>query len=326
MVSFSRAGINRQCGAQSNDPRGAYRMDLSYYLVDVFTTVPLEGNPLAVFPDATEVDAGTMQRIARELNLSETTFILPQESIGRRTRVRIFTPSCEMQFAGHPTIGTAFVMRRLGIVPRSSKHFVLQENVGDVPVRVDDGEDPIIWLTTPPIERLAEYPRERCAAMLGLQSHQLVADLPCELLSAGNPSIFVPVDTPATVDRARLDLAVFEQIVRDRSTPTCVFVFAPTETGAYSRMFAPQLGIAEDPATGSVTGPLAFFMMKYGLVRSADGTRFVSEQGTQMGRRSLLHVYVHGEMGAGGIEVGGHVAELATAVMHISPRPVVGVR
>lgn len=298
-------------------------MDLSYYLVDVFTTEPFEGNPLAVFPDATGVEAGTMQRIARELSLSETTFILPQESTARRTRVRIFTPSNEMQFAGHPTIGTAFVMRRLGIVPRSSRHFVLHENVGDVSVRVDDGDDPIIWLTTPPIEKLAEYSRESCAAMLGLRSHQLVANVPCELLSAGNPNIFIAVDTPATVDRARLDMAVFEQIVRDRSTPTCVFVFAPTETGAYSRMFAPQLGIAEDPATGSATGPLAFVMMKYGFARSGDGTRFVSEQGTHMGRRSLLHVNVHGEMGAGGIEVGGHVAELATAVMHISPPSVV---
>jgi trans-2,3-dihydro-3-hydroxyanthranilate isomerase len=292
-------------------------MDLSYHLVDVFTTVPLEGNPLAVFPDATGVEAGTMQRIARELSLSESTFILPKESSDRRTRVRIFTPSYEMQFAGHPTIGTAFVMRRLGIVPRSSKHFVLQENVGDVSVRVDDGEDPIIWLTTPPIEKLAEYSRERCAAMLGLQSHQLVAGIPCELLSAGNPNIFVAVDTPATVDLARLDVAAFEQIVKGRSTPTCVFVFAATDTGAYSRMFAPQLGITEDPATGSATGPLAFFMMKYGLARSADGTRFVSEQGTQMGRRSFLHVSVHGKMGGGGIEVGGHVAELATSVMRI---------
>jgi trans-2,3-dihydro-3-hydroxyanthranilate isomerase len=295
-------------------------MDLSYYLVDVFTAVPLLGNPLAVFPDATGVDAGTMQRIARELNLSETTFVIPQESNDGRTRVRIFTPSSELQFAGHPTIGTAFVMRTLGIVPGSSKQFVLQENVGDVPVRVDEGEDPIIWLTTPPIEKLAQYPRERCAAMVGLQSDQLVADVPCELLSAGNVFIFVAVDTPATVDQARLDMEIFEKIVKDRSTPTCVFVFSATDTGAYSRMFGPQLGVPEDPATGSATGPLALFMMKYGLAQSGDGTRFVSEQGTQMGRRSFLYVNVHGKMGADGIEVGGHVAELAKAVMRVPDR------
>ena len=199
-------------------------MDLSYYLVDVFTKVPLLGNSLAVFADGTGVDSGTMQRIARELNLSETTFILPRESDERRTRVRIFTPTSELQFAGHPTIGTAFVMRTLGIVPRSSKNFVLQEIVGDIAVRVDDDdEDPIIWLTTPPIEKLGEYPRERCAAMLGLQSEQLVADVPCEVLSAGNAFIFVAVDRPATVDQARLNMAVFEQVVKDRSTPASVF-------------------------------------------------------------------------------------------------------
>jgi trans-2,3-dihydro-3-hydroxyanthranilate isomerase len=292
-------------------------MDLSYYLVDVFTAVPLLGNPLAVFPDATGVDSGTMHRIARELNLSETTFILPRESNERRTRVRIFTPGAELQFAGHPTLGTAFVMRALGIVPRNSKHFVLQENVGDVAVRVDNGEDPIIWLTTPPIEKLAEYPRERCAAMVGLQSDELAADVPCELLSAGNGFIFVAVDRPAFVDQARLDMAVFEHIVKGRSTPTSVLVFAATDQGAYSRMFGPQLGVAEDPATGSATGPLALFMMKYGLAQSGDGTRFVSEQGTQMGRRSFLHVHVNGEWGAAGIEVGGHVVEVAHGIMRI---------
>jgi trans-2,3-dihydro-3-hydroxyanthranilate isomerase len=296
-------------------------MDLPYYLVDVFTAVPLLGNPLAVFPDATGVDSGAMQRIARELNLSETTFILPRESDDLRTRVRIFTPGSELQFAGHPTIGTAFVMRMLGIVPRSSKNLFLQENVGDVAVRVDDGDDPIIWLTTPAIEKLGEYTHERCAAMFGLQSDQLVANVPCEVLSAGNPFIFVAVDRPATVDQARFDMALFEQIVKDRSTPTSVFVFAATDTGAYSRMFGPQLGVVEDPATGSATGPLALLMMKYGLAQSGDGTRFVSEQGTKMGRQSFLHVQVHGERGAGGIEVGGHVAEVAKAVMHIpSPR------
>ena len=103
----------------------------------------------------------------------------------------------------------------------------------------------------------------------------------------------------------------------DVSTPTSAFVFAATDKGAYSRMFGPQLGVAEDPATGSATGPLALFMIRYGLAQGGDGARFVSEQGTQMGRQSFLHIQVHGEKGAGGIEVGGHVAELANAVMRI---------
>ena len=96
-----------------------------------------------------------------------------------------------------------------------------------------------------------------------------------------------------------------------------VFVFAPTPEGAYSRMFAPDLGIAEDPASGSLTGPLAAFMMRHGLVSSADGTRLVSEQGTKMRRRSLLHIHIRGKDGANGIDVGGYVTPLAEGVMRI---------
>jgi trans-2,3-dihydro-3-hydroxyanthranilate isomerase len=317
MISFRQGGAHRRGPPATNNQRGIDTVDFPYHLVDVFTAVPFLGNPLAVFPDATGLAPEMMQTIARELNLSETTFVLPRESNGHRTRVRIFTPGAELQFAGHPTIGTASVLRTLGIVPRNSTNLVLQENVGDVAVRIDEGDNPIIWLTTPPIEKLAEYPRERCAAMLGLREDQLVADVPCELLSAGNAFIFVAVDSPATVDHARLDTAVFEKLVQSRSTPTNVFVFAATNAGAYSRMFGPQLGVPEDPATGSATGPLALFMMKYGLARGGHGTRLVSEQGTKMGRRSFLHVYLRGESGADGIDVGGQVVELARAVMQL---------
>src|ERR1700733_8447598 len=104
-------------------------MDFAYHVVDVFTTTPLQGNALAVFPDASGMDPATMQRVARELNLSETTFILPRDSQDGATRVRIFTPAAELPFAGHPTIGTAFVMRRLGIVDSHVKTFALNENV-----------------------------------------------------------------------------------------------------------------------------------------------------------------------------------------------------
>lgn len=291
-------------------------MDFSYHLVDVFTESPLEGNPLAVFTDATGLDTRSMQRIARELNLSETTFILPQESTSSGTRVRIFTPSYEMEFAGHPTLGTAHVLRKCGLVDRHATHLVLEENVGPVAVRVENGPPARLWLTTPAIEKLSEYPRERCAAALSLSTADLL-DLPCELLTAGNPNIFVAVKDAHTVDRAQLDVQTYLAMVADRDAATCIFVFAPTATGAYSRMFAPQLGIIEDPATGSATGPLAAFMMSHGLVSSVDGTRFVSEQGTKMGRRSLLHVVIHGDHGANAIEVGGSIADVGTATLSL---------
>jgi len=292
-------------------------MDFAYHVVDVFTTTPMQGNALAVFPDASGMESATMQRVARELNLSETTFILPGESKDGATRVRIFTPAAELPFAGHPTIGTAYVMRRLGIVDANAESFVLNENVGRVPIRVDVGEDPILWLTTPPIRKLAEFSRDRCARALTLSPDRLAAGVPCEQLSAGSPLIFVAVKDRAAVDAAQLDGAVYTDLVRASREATSIFVFAATENGAYSRMFAPQLGIIEDPATGGATGPLAAFMMKHGVVGSADGTKFVSEQGVKMGRRSLLHVFVHGEGGRDGIEVGGNVVHVAQGTMRL---------
>jgi trans-2,3-dihydro-3-hydroxyanthranilate isomerase len=178
-------------------------MELDYHVVDVFTTAPLEGNALGVFPDASGLDSGTMQRIARELNLSETTFILPKESSDDTTRVRIFTPAAELAFAGHPTIGTAYVMRRVGIVSPQATAFALAENVGSVPVRVDRGDDPILWLTTPPIRKLGELARDRCARALSLSTNRLLPSIHCEILSAGNGMVFVPVRDRATVDEAK---------------------------------------------------------------------------------------------------------------------------
>jgi trans-2,3-dihydro-3-hydroxyanthranilate isomerase len=288
-------------------------MDWEYHVVDVFTETPLEGNPLAVFPDARGLDAETMQRIAGELNLSETTFVLPTESEGAAARVRIFTSQYEMVFAGHPTIGTAFVLRELGLVPRDAREFVLQEKVGPVNVRVDAGANPMIWLETPPITMGSTFDRAQCARALGLAESDLVAGVPCRLVTAGNPNVYVPLKDAATVDRVDVDGTEMRKLLAAEPEPTCVFVFAPTHGGAYSRMFAPDHGVPEDPATGSATGPLAAFMMEYGLAATADGTRFVSEQGTKMGRRSLLHVLVRGERGSTAIEVGGHVVPLAQA-------------
>jgi trans-2,3-dihydro-3-hydroxyanthranilate isomerase len=292
-------------------------MQLDYHLVDVFTTVPLAGNALAVVTDATGVDTPTMQRIAREFNLSETTFVLPTESRQNAPRVRIFTAHRELDFAGHPTIGTAAVARRLGLVAPSVTRFALAENVGHVPVRVDAGEDPLLWLTMPPIRMLAEVPRAAFAAALGLDERDLRPGVPCEIWSAGLPALFACVADVATVDRAALDARAFASLVDDRDDSPCAFVFTPTAAGAYARMFAPEFGIVEDPATGSVTGPLAAFMMAHELVSAADGTRFVSEQGTKMGRRSLLHVLVHGDRGRDGIEIGGHVAHVATGRLEL---------
>jgi trans-2,3-dihydro-3-hydroxyanthranilate isomerase len=295
-------------------------MKLDYYIVDVFTTEPFEGNALAVVTDGSQLDTKTMQRIAREFNLSETTFIVPVASHNGGTRVRIFTPYSEMEFAGHPTLGTAYVMRRLGIVPPDARSFTLDENVGPVNVRVDCGDDPLLWLTTPPIRTVRSFAREECAAAIRLAPSDLLAGVPCELLTAGNPTIFIALKDPATVDRAAVESGSLSALVRQAGMPAVVFPFAPVAGGAYSRMFAPELGVAEDPATGSSTGPLAAFMMTHGLIGGADGTTFISEQGTKMGRRSLLHVMVHGKNGSDGIEVGGNTRHIATGSINVALR------
>jgi trans-2,3-dihydro-3-hydroxyanthranilate isomerase len=283
-----------------------------YTVVDVFTTEALEGNALAVFPDAPDLDEGTMQKIARELNLAETAFVLPATREDFVARLRVFTPARELAFAGHPTVGTAFVLLQKQIVLRSSSAFVLEMQAGPIPLRIEGGRCPMIWLRTPLIREGRCYDSALCAGALGLEPRELLPIKP-QLLSAGNPTVIVAAKDKAAVDRAWLDLAGLKSLKGAESEPFCVFLFTPTAEGAYSRMFAPEYGIAEDPATGSSTGPLAAYMIRHKLVSGQAGTRFISEQGTKMGRRSLLHVEVQGE--DDGIYIGGHVTPVAEAVM-----------
>ena len=287
-----------------------------YSVVDVFTRHPLEGNALAVFPDASGLDDATMQKIARETNLSETTFVFPATRADCAACVRIFTPRNEMEFAGHPTIGTGFVLLEEGIIPKGTERFLFEERVGLVPVRVDAGESQMIWLRTPTIHYGRTYDRQACAEALGLRLEDLLEVTP-QLVSAGNPTIFVAARDKDAVDRASIDAVRLAALKGSTPDALCVFVFAPTPEGAYSRMFAPDYGVFEDPATGSSTGPLASFMMRFGLVSRAAGTRFHSEQGTKMGRRSILHVVINGENGVDGIDVGGYVTPVAKGLLTI---------
>ncbi len=280
-----------------------------YRVVDVFTRVPLEGNPLAVFPDSGGIGSDMMQRIAKELNLSETVFIEPAKLTGCAIAFRIFTPSREMLFAGHPTVGGSFVAMDEGIVGRDSETFVVEEKIGPIAVRVERDDAPMIWLTTPRIAFEKSYDPVSCANALGIDARELL-DISPQVVSAGNPTLFIGVKSKSEVDRARLNNDAFLKL-KSADDSFCVFVFAPTPDGAYSRMFAPDHGIVEDPATGSATGPLAAFMKQHDLLPGGGKERFVSEQGTKMGRRSLLYFQFSLE----GILVGGYVTPLVDAVM-----------
>lgn len=291
----------------------------TYRVVDVFTDRPLEGNSLAVFVDASGLDDALMQKIAREMNLSETTFVFPSSRPDCAADVRIFTPTKEMIFAGHPTIGTSYVLLNEMPKLKNAERFILEEKVGPVPIRVEAGQAgkrPLIWLRTPTIEYGKTYDATLCTRALGLRPADLL-DIEPQLVSAGNPTIFVGVKNKAVVDRAWVDLQGVRAIKDSDSAPVCVFVFTPTPDGAYSRMFAPELGVAEDPATGSSTGPLASFMMRHGLMPTKTGTRRISAQGNKMGRRSVLHILIDGEAGSDGIDVGGYVTPVAMGTMTI---------
>ena len=291
-----------------------------YRVVDVFTTVALAGNPLAVFTDASGLDESTMQRIARELNLSETTFVTPPMR-GGTARVRIFTPLAELPFAGHPTLGTAFVLRDDG---RATDELMLEENAGDIPVRVAHTNDGTrFWFTAPPLTFGQRVDRAIVAGALGLAETDLHPDAPPEFATVGPTFLYVAVRHRDDVDRAALDTRRLRS-ASSQLPALQVFVFAPLpesdgEPGdtyaVYSRMFAEEIGVVEDPATGSATAPLAPYMMRHGLLPREDGLRLISEQGTKMGRRSLLHVLVHVDGDDLRVEVGGSVVPIAEATL-----------
>lgn len=269
-----------------------------YQVLDVFTTEPLKGNPLAVFPSGEGLSAAQMQQIAAEFNLSETVFLLPAAREGAVAKARIFTPKREVDFAGHPTVGSAFVLsRQHGL----EQPFVIEENVGAVSIEPDRDEHGFerFWLTTPKIEFSQTLDAQLCASLVHLPLEDLLSDVPPQFVSAGNPMLYIAVNTPEAVDRAALQESYLPAVL-DLQDAVGTFVFARKEPASatnydvYSRMFAPQSGIREDPATGSATGPLAAYMLKYGLLPRDAAVRFISEQGAHMGRRSILHVRVDG--------------------------------
>jgi trans-2,3-dihydro-3-hydroxyanthranilate isomerase len=286
----------------------------------VFTDKPLAGNQLAVVLDASDLDPAVMQRVAREMNFSETTFVMPPSLPGLAARVRIFTPGTELPFAGHPTVGTAWVLATQGRIPDGSLEFTLEEGVGPVPVRGEPGPNGItFWMTFPPLsfgEVVSD--RRRIATALGLDESALVPNVPLQVASTGNKFLFVALMDADVVDAAVPDNDRLTSAFADED-PLGIFLFTPTGPDRlYSRMFAPAFGIAEDPATGSGSGPLGAFAVKYGLVPPSRRVSLVSEQGTKMGRRSIINIRLEydndGDIPTR-IEVGGAVMPVVSGTL-----------
>ena len=262
--------------------------DRQVRIVDVFTDKPLSGNQLAVVLDGHGLSTKTMQRIAREMNFSETTFVLPPDDPAHAARVRIFAPTFEMRFAGHPTIGTAWVLADEGLVPNGAAEFVLEELVGPIPVRgVEDGGRVVFWMTHPRVETGEVFPHQRVGEALNLPPDAFVADVPAQVMSTGTPFLFVAVRDKDAVDAASVDVRRLGTLLGKSTNALFVFARAGKER-LYSRCLG--IDIAEDPATGSASGPLGAYAVRYGLIDWAPNVALVSEQGTKMGRQSFVHI------------------------------------
>jgi len=294
-------------------------MALSYLHYDVFTAEPLLGNQLAVFTDARGLDTARMQRLAREMNFSESTFILPAEQPGTDIRMRIFTPASEMPMAGHPTIGSTFALAKTGVITPGSARFVFGLNIGPIPVDLEwKGDDlSFAWMTqsVPTFGQVVED-RAAVADTLGLDARDLMPDLPIQQVSCGVPFLFVPLRDRTVVDRAISNASAFRRLTTTIGLDVPIFMFSVDPPGspdtAYSRMFAPDFGIVEDPATGSASGPLGCYLVHHGLVAGEAARRMTSLQGVAMGRTSRIHISIEGARDAiHRVRVGGEAVLVA---------------
>jgi trans-2,3-dihydro-3-hydroxyanthranilate isomerase len=291
-----------------------YMRKLHYHLVDVFTDRPFGGNQLAVFTNGRGISTEKMQALAKELNLSETVFVLPAEEAGNDYALRIFTPKVELPFAGHPTIGTTFILAHEHMIFLTGEEATarLEEKVGTIPVtiKIKDGAADFIQMKQPlPTFGPAHPDPEAIARMLSLEPEALDSRYSVEAVSCGVPFLFVPLKDLAAVRRAQLKPDIWEQVLSGFAAPH-VFIFTTeveTEgSTVHGRMFAPAMGIAEDPATGAASGPLGCYLVKYGLVEAKDKVKIISEQGFEMGRPSFLHIEIETMDGAiSGVYVGG---------------------
>lgn len=272
-----------------------------FHQLDVFTTEPLTGNPLAVFPDASGLPPGTMQALAREMNLSETAFVLPSAKATRR--VRFFTPTAEIPLAGHPTIGTWWLLAELGHVKGSADSITVTQETGRGVLPVDiaiEHDRPTHVSMVQPLPEFGTTVTDcgRLAELLGAASGAVTAHPPPQIVSTGIPQLMVPIAALAELRALPSggtggELAAFLRSVgTDCAMCFCVETEDPDAT-VHCRMFAPGLGVPEDPATGSASGALACYLVEHGLVNPGDGiAQVVVEQGSEIGRASRIRARV----------------------------------
>ena len=297
-------------------------MQFDYYILDVFTDKRYSGNPLAVVLDAEGLKSATMQSIAKELNLSETVFVLPPENEMHSARVRIFTPDRELPFAGHPTVGTAVLLadiRSPSVNGERDAIIALEESIGTVRVgvRAKSERAPFAEFDAPRLPEILGDPpvNERIASVLGLLPREIgFENHEPMLIGAGPTCLHVPVASLDAISRIRLNMSEWQKLIAPLD---CMGVYTYTRqcvhtTSAFhARMFAPDVGVPEDPATGSAA--VGFAAAAFAFDDYPDGThKRIVEQGYEMGRPS--HIVLTLVIKGGGltiVRIGGHAVRIA---------------
>jgi trans-2,3-dihydro-3-hydroxyanthranilate isomerase len=266
----------------------------SYVFADVFTDVPFAGNQVAVFTDAREIPEERLQPLAREINFSETVFVYPAVSDGH-ARIRIFTPMLELPFAGHPILGTAFVLGG----PLQLEELWLETGAGIVPVRLERDGSRIVfgWMRQPQFSSEPYDGAEELLALLGVEE----SGLPVELYRQGPGQVLVELDSPEAVAGLKPDISALLEL-----NPYGTACFARDGANWKMRVFVPAHGIVEDPATGSAAGPLAVHLARHGRIDFGD--EIVIHQGVEIGRPSTLHAVARSPEE---VEVGGSAVIVA---------------
>lgn len=292
---------------------------LAFFTVDVFAESKYAGNQLAVFTSASSVSEIEMQKIAKEMNYSETTFVLSDRRRNGGYDVRIFTPNEEVPFAGHPTLGTAYVIQQ-AIARRAVKSVVLNLKVGQVPVSLSyrDKTPDLLWMKQmQPTFGKNELPRESVAQMLSIDENLIDSRFPIQEVSTGLSFIIVPLKSLDAVKRSRIDKEKYFEFIKDKSSKG-VMVFCPQAYAKVNqinaRVFVDYYGIPEDPATGSANGCLAAYLVKHSYFGTDHIDNIRVEQGYEIRRPSLLFLKatVKGELID--VWVGGRVVMIAEGV------------
>ena len=281
-------------------------LETPFYQVDVFSNELFGGNPLAVFLRGKDFKETQLQQVAREMNLSETTFIFPPSNPQADFDIRIFTPEKEIPFAGHPTLGTAYVLSHTGLVPSTKKDLILNFKAGVNPVTLEEN-DRIFMIQSSAIILQTFPDMERVAFCLGLNVNNIKSDLPIQSVSTGFPVLIVPINSLRAIQRIILNLPLLKELLEEVEVEM-IYPFTRETVNfgnsVHARGFAPFIGIPEDPATGSAAGALGYYLNDKNL----EEKEFLIEQGFEIKRSGNISVNITNTEGNKNIiRVGGKI-------------------